>query len=206
MARVRFGVLFLVVGLLVGSSAFSALASASEPVPYVPDESEFLEPAPAAERPVCPVLPEPAAEGADPSVVEQRDSRIEADETCRVWSQRLEALSERLWWIVSEQLREHVQGVAQLERSAEGDALLGRLEPIAERLGGTLDTEVVAWSGGSLPVEDAAAGETAEGTAQISEAVDAAGESERSALWYLIGVAAGAFVGYLIYRQVMPRA
>ncbi len=139
-------------------------------------------------------------------MVEQRDSRIEADETCRVWSQRLEALSERLWWIVSEQLREHVQGVAQLERSAEGDALLGRLEPIAERLGGTLDTEVVAWSGGSLPVEDAAAGETAEGTAQISEAVDAAGESERSALWYLIGVAAGAFVGYLIYRQVMPRA
>ncbi len=201
----------VVLAISVGwCASFCATSSAGEPSPYAPDESEYVEPAPLAERPVCPVPPEPAAEGADVAVVEQRAARIEADESCAVYADRLEGLSRRLWWIVSEQVRQHVQGVAVLEREAEADTLLARLEPIAASLAGKLETEVVAYSGGTLPVHDAAgaaaAGETTAGQAELSEAIDAGAEATRGALWYLIGAAVGCFVGYVFYRQVMPRA
>lgn len=209
MSRVR--AVFLVVAMIASfASSVASSARAAEPTTYAPDESEVFAPVPSAERPACPTAPEPAAEGADAAVVEQRLSRIESDQVCAVVSQRLGEVAERLWWVVSEQLRQHSQGVSALERQAESVTLLRRLEPIAEALSGELSADVTSWSAGTLAVRDSAAvdaaGESVEGQSEVSEAIDAGAEATRSALWYLIGVAAGAFVGYLFYRQVMPRA
>jgi hypothetical protein len=40
----------------------------------------------------------------------------------------------------------------------------------------------------------------------VAASIDASGEAIKGALWYLIGIAVLGLAGYLIYRQVMPRA
>jgi|GEM_PF-5298057 len=188
----------------------ASAARADEPTTYAPDETAISVPPPSPGGPACPAPPEPAAEGADVAVVEQRLARIEAAEACEAWSARLDEVTERLWWIVSEQLRQHTQGVSALERQAESVSLLRQLGPIGESLSGELSAKVTGWSAGTLAVHDSAAldaaGESVEGQSEVSAAIDAGAEATRSALWYLIGLAAGAFVGYVFYRQVMPRA
>jgi hypothetical protein len=185
----------------------------AEPAPYAPYEGESTLPEPLPNVP-CPEPPEPAAEGSEAVTLETRNARIEAAETCRAQVAATMLVAERVWWVVTEQLRQHEQGVSELERLAAYEPLLSQLEPINNRLADKIDTEVVDWSAGTLPVHDAAAvaaeGEnTTEGTdatESIAASVDAGAEATRSALWYLIGVAAGGFAAYCFYRQVMPRA
>ena len=208
--------------LVVASSALSAssLAWADEPATYAPDESEVVAPLPSPERPSCPAAPEPAVEGADPAVVEQRLARIEADAVCAATVDRLGEISDRLWWVVSEELRGHAQGVASLERAAEAVTTLGEIDhalsvqgPLPEAVRGEVvsDLQSIERALGSEGVlVERLTGGGSEGVTEATEglqaSVDAGAESTRSALWYLIGVAAGGFVGYLFYRQVMPRA
>jgi hypothetical protein len=213
---------WLIVICCVFSMAFVAgRCLAAEPALYVPDEAEVLEPAPSPERPVCPEPPESAAEGADASVLEQRAARIEADESCRVYADRLDTLSQRLWWIVSEQLRQHQQGERMVEGIEGDESATHAIYPLIDQLdeivapGTGLGVKIVGQENGPIETRSAAGGETesvegAEGVEEATEGVeasiDAGAEATRSALWYLIGLAAGAFVGYVFYRQVMPRA
>jgi hypothetical protein len=208
------------VALLVAASALVApTGAAAETTPYAPDESEVTAPAPLAERPDCPVAPEPAAEGADASVLEQRAARIEADDICRATAARLGELLERSWWVVSEQLRAHAQGEHLLERLGTLDEVAIEQRAVAEDVRGEVPADLqvlhrdlgeegtiaarLAALGGSEKESTEGVVETAKG---VESAVEAGAESTRHALWYLIGVAAGAMVGYLFYRQVMPRA
>jgi len=208
--------------LVIASSALSASSSAlaDEPATYAPDEAEVVAPVPSGERPGCPAAPEPAPEGADPSVVEQRLARIEADAACAATVDRLGEVSERLWWVVSEQLRGHAQGVASLERQAEAVSILGEIDhalsvegPLPESVRGEVVSDLQSIEralGAEGVLAERLTGGASEGVTEATEglqaSVDAGAESTRSALWYLIGVAAGGLVGYFFYRQVMPRA
>ena len=198
----------------LGSGSVVPSVATAEPVLYSPDESEFTEPSQAPQRPVCPEPPLGPYEGSDDAAGEIRLERTAIAETCLVEADRLGVLSQRLWWIVSEQLRTHDQGVALLEKltalNESGVDQVGGLGRITTALGAPLVAEVSPSGEGPLPVHDTgiavAGGESTAASESLAASVDASGEAMRHALWYLIGVAAGAMVFYTLYRQVMPRA
>lgn len=179
-------------GVLFALSLGASPAAADPPV-YVPSEAIATEP------PVEGLLgcsEDPAApEGeAEPVVAELRRLRIEAVATCEAVLQRLDLSRHRLWWIVAEALE------AGSQRSLGNEKLTALVEALA------VPREVTLAGVGAespLPVRDALA--TA-GSGDVTEAVNASGEASTSVAWYIAGLIVACFLGYVIYRQVMPRA
>ncbi|HEX3173978.1 MAG TPA: hypothetical protein VHQ43_07155 [Solirubrobacterales bacterium] len=184
--------------VLVAAGVFVGQALADEPSPYVAPSELALEPelselaaCPSAE---VPIVVEEEAEAVPPDLRELGHLRIEQQQACRAQSDRLDRVVERLWWIVAEQLRLHAQGVVTNEKL---EAVLGSLEvPLSTEVKGFTSLE-------PLPVHET---QQLAVTEPIAESVDASGEALKGGVYFVAGVIVAAFVCYVLYRQVMPRA
>jgi hypothetical protein len=188
----------LVVCAAVATCVFAAQAVADEPAPYVAPSEIALEPE-LSELVACPseevpIVAEEESESVPPDLRELGHSRIEQQQACRAQADRLDRVIERLWWIVAEQLRLHAQGVVTNEKL---EAVLGALEvPLSTEVKGFTSLE-------PLPVHET---QQLAVTEPIAESVDASGEALKGGVYFVGGIIVAAFVCYVLYRQVMPRA
>lgn len=188
----------LVVCAAVATCVFAAQAVADEPASYVAPSDLALEPE-LPELAACPsdevpIVAEEEAEAVPAQLRELGHLRMEQQQACRAQAQRLDLVVSRLWWIVAEQLRAHAQGVVTNERLVE----------IVDRLSAPLSTEVK----GLTPLEPLPVHETEQLAVSqpIAESVDASGEALKGGIYFVGGLIVAAFVCYVLYRQVMPRA
>lgn len=184
--------------LVLGLAFASVRALADEPPSYVAPFELALEPE-SPELAACssagvPIVAEEEAEAVKPELRELGHSRMEAQQACRAQADRLDQVIGRLWWIVAEQLRLHAQGVVTNEK----------LELVADRLGLPLSTEVKGFTSlEPLPVHET---QQLSVTEPIAESVDASGEALKGGIYFVGGIIVAAFVCFVLYRQVMPRA
>lgn len=148
-------------------------AAAAEP--YKPSESTVTEPGLPESLAACPGAVTPY-EGEDQTVAELRAMRAELRAACEVSAGRLEAVAHRLWWVT--------------------DELVGRGEQIAvsnERLAALVSDSC----GNPCQVKGVEAGSE---TGEIVAAIDAAGEAQRHAMWFIAGGISALLVGFVIWR------
>lgn len=161
-----------------------AFAQAETPV-YEPPTS-VLEPALPEGHPECPEGAVDTYEGSEDAAGEVRLLRGELRSLCRVVAGWSDVTRERLWWLIAETVtatEQHGELAEQLQA------------PLSVKLSGQELEQ-------PLPVSDADVAEASEG---VAVSIDASGEAQREALWFLIGLAVALFGAYALYRQVMPR-
>lgn len=154
--------------------------------PYEPPElpGGITEPAYGEGFPECP-SPPAGYEGEDQTVGELRSLRSEEVEACSALSDRLDVLVERLWWVTTEAVRRHEQGVVSNEKLAS----------LVEGLCGSAESP--------CSVEGALEGE---GSEAVVTAVENNGLAVKSALWFLAGCVCSGIFAYGVYRMGMIRA
>ncbi len=174
---------------------WAASARAAEPS-YVPPEPGVSEPALSEALPSCPTAPA-VYEGEDATVAELRSLRREAVQSCEAQVARQEQFLHRLWWVVAEAVSAHAQRVVTNEKLT---AVVEALKP----LGASLPVEVQGVSSSSpLPVHET---EQSAVTVPLIQSATNSDELLGIGLWTIAGLMVGLFIGYVIYRQVMPRA
>lgn len=183
---------------LAAAFVLAARAAAEPPPVYTPPAESFAEPTPAGLAP-CAAAPEPL-EG-ESVQAELRALRRESVLNCEALTARLDLVWHRLWWVVDELAEARPQRSLGNEKlSSIGEQLealtLAVGEPGAVTIEGLSSLE-------PLPVHET---QQAAVTSSFETSIDATGEALKGALWFLAGAVVAGLVGYVIYRQVMPRA
>jgi hypothetical protein len=191
-----FALLVLCAG--VAGLFFAGRALAEPPPVYTPPGEAFTEPAPEG-LPACSAAPEPL-EG-EAVVAELRSLRRDAAADCEALASRLDLVWHRLWWVTVELAEARPQralGNEKLSSLVEGVEALTSVagEPGSVTLEGVTSLE-------PLPVHET---QQSAVTTPLESSIDASGEALKGALWFLAGAVVAGLVGYVIYRQVMPRA
>lgn len=178
----------------------------------------------------CPAAPDPAEGGADAVVVELRLVRIDAASSCEALADRLDRATyygELVAWeqtagagnSLYQRLGDTRDGIAELSAMATTqlelascnadftpedeieDHVCGKVW-LADPAGVRIDLAGTG-VGGSLAV---GVSNPLDVATPVSDSVDASGIALKEGVWYLVGALVAAFVGYVFYRQVMPRA
>lgn len=136
---------------------------------------------------LCPTDPGAAPGGYSDEASELRELRREQIAACIVLLEQVHDNGHELADVLAEaeSLDDAVAGVLTAAESIESAYSPG---PVPVSIEGQPTTP--------LAVEDA--------TSHAS--IDAAGQSQREAIWFLVGLAVSLFAGYALYRQVFPRA
>lgn len=183
---------------LVAAFVLAGRAFAEPPPIYTPPAESFTEPAPEGLA-GCATSPEPL-EG-ESVQAELRAVRRDSVSNCEALTARLDLVWHRLWWVVDE-LAE-----ARPQRSLSNEKLSSigeQLEAVTSAIGepGAVTIEGVSLLE-PLPVHET---QQAAVTSSFETSIDATGEALKVALWFLAGAVVAGLVGYVVYRQVMPRA
>jgi hypothetical protein len=188
--------LMLALSLAFCLSFWSAATAQAEPTPYSPPEGSFTEPVPGG-LPGCAEAPGPLEAEPEAVVAELHRLRSESVAACEATTARLDLVWHRLWWVT----------VEAAESAPQRSLANEKLTALVEALGAPREVTLAGTSTESpLPVHDASAASAAVGTEGVAEAVNASGEAMTGVGWFLAGLLVACFLGYVIYRQVMPRA
>ena len=171
--------------LLAFCCSYSVAEGSAQADPYVPPELASGATEPSLASSGCPATPEEPYGGEDDAAGELRLLRGEIAEVCVALAARTDEVSHRLWWLVGEFDRAAAQRVL-------ANTLLDELAPLAA----PLPVVVEDFEGEPLPVEDP-------GSDSVAAAVDAAGNAQKEAIWFLIGTVAMAS-GFALYKVVRP--
>lgn len=207
----------LIRGLLLSSVCWCLLGLAFVAVECLADPGpEFTVPVDKATEPVtpapseCPAVPVFGGpyEGEEEAAGELQLLRIESAESCKALTDRLDEVVEREWWVVSQLLGQ--QALAQEDREysertelaeSEGNELLRELNN--QFIPGPLKTELAGVDEEHpLFVTSSEEGSAIEGTAELVSSIDASGEAQKLALWFIVGVLVASGLGYGIYRTI----
>ena len=185
-------VLVLVLGAVLGVCSARALGAEGEAAPYAPPETLATQPG-LGELSACPTGPAGGGEVAEGAAAEVRSLRSELAASCASLTDLLRLLVARSWWSTAQLL----QGQHDAHVDAEASASL--LSSVASSDASSSESlaELVEGSGASSSVRVANASEL---TGPVTESVDASGEAQRSALWFLIGAVCSLLVGFAVWR------
>jgi hypothetical protein len=190
----------LAIWLAVGLMVYAAQGLADEPTAYAPPSEVWFEPSPEG-LPFCESAPDPLEDESVAAEVRSLRSDIAAD--CSALSFRLDEVKERLWWVTVELAEAGPQRALGNEKLS---ALVEGLEALNGSVGasGGLPVSVEGVTSlKPLPVHETR--QFAVST-PIAESVNASGEALKGGVYFLAGLVVAAFVSYVFYRQVMPRA